>query len=109
MTGSFGIAALPKSWARRQCIDWGLAHVHARHGSAPNACAAARQGVDFFGGVDPRGEEAEAAAAWEAEREADRLVVLSDVWLDRPATLAALHTIFSGAPVQARLGHGVRV
>lgn len=33
----------------------------------------------------------------EAEAEHDRVVFLADVWLDRPATFEALHTLFSGA------------
>ena len=32
----------------------------------------------------------------EQDAEADRLVVLSDVWLDKPDILDSLHTIFAG-------------
>ena len=31
------------------------------------------------------------------DAQADRMVVLSDVWLDKPDVLDSLHTIFAGA------------
>ena len=33
---------------------------------------------------------------WESENEEDSVVVLSDVWLDRPETLDRLRTLFAG-------------
>lgn len=32
----------------------------------------------------------------EQDAEADRMVVLADVWLDKPETLDNLHTVFAG-------------
>lgn len=53
----------------------------------------AMQGLDFFGGknLDARDEE-----RWRSEYEDDRVVVLSDVWLDRPDIMDKLHLIFEG-------------
>jgi len=48
---------------------------------------AALQGLDFFGGTRPDGRRT---------AETDRVVVLSDVHLDRPEVLDKLHTIFGG-------------
>ena len=48
------------------------------------------------------GEENLKATDWvtiekeEQNSEADRIVVLADVWLDKPDTLDNLHTVFSG-------------
>ncbi len=33
---------------------------------------------------------------WESENEEDSVVVLSDVWLDKPETLDRLRTLFAG-------------
>ena len=33
---------------------------------------------------------------WESEHEEDSVVVLSDVWLDKPETLDRLRTLFTG-------------
>eukprot|EP00887_Chlorella_sp_A99_P007226 scaffold2.g7226.t1 len=50
--------------------------------------AAALQGLDFFGGRQP--EERDATHA------EDRVVLLSDVWLDRPDVLDKLQAVFAG-------------
>ncbi len=48
------------------------------------------------------GEDTLKATDWmaieqaEQEAQADRMVVLSDVWLDKPSTLDYLHTVFAG-------------
>jgi hypothetical protein len=48
------------------------------------------------------GEDTLKATDWlaieqaEQEAQADRMVVLSDVWLDKPNTLDHLHTVFAG-------------
>lgn len=34
---------------------------------------------------------------WEGENEEDSVIVLSDVWLDKPETLDRLRTMFAGA------------
>lgn len=54
------------------------------------------QNLDFFGGSTPSEDEQLAAAAALAEDEADRLVVLSDLWLDKPATLERLRAVLAG-------------
>ena len=61
---------------------------------------AALQGLDFFGG-DPRGwsrthTSVEDHARWRQDYSQDRVVVLSDVHLDRPEVLDNLHTVFAG-------------
>lgn len=55
------------------------------------------QNLDFFGGSTPSEDEQLAAAAALAEDEADRIVVLSDLWLDKPATLDRLRVVLEGA------------
>ena len=54
------------------------------------------QGLDFFGGVPVRTEDLGPVLEWEAGREEDRVVVLSDLWLDRPETLDRLETVLDG-------------
>lgn len=54
------------------------------------------QGLDFFGGMPVAHEDLGATLEWEAQREEDRIVVLSDLWLDRPETLDRLHVVMSG-------------
>ncbi|KAK9905544.1 hypothetical protein WJX75_001819 [Coccomyxa subellipsoidea] len=56
----------------------------------------AAKNLDFFGGSTPSEDEQLAAAATLAEDEADRLVVLSDLWLDKPATLERLRAVLAG-------------
>ncbi|KAI3430534.1 hypothetical protein D9Q98_005127 [Chlorella vulgaris] len=53
----------------------------------------ALQGLDFFGGVVPDERQ---LLGWEARHAEDRIVLLSDVWLDRPDILDRLHTVFGG-------------
>ena len=53
----------------------------------------ALQGLDFFGGRVP---EERQLLSWEARHSEDRIVLLSDVWLDRPEILERLHTVFAG-------------
>ena len=50
----------------------------------------------MFGGIAPAGDELPAVLRWEEQHCHDRLVILSDVWLDRPETLDKLHAILSG-------------
>ncbi|EIE23695.1 DNA polymerase epsilon, subunit B [Coccomyxa subellipsoidea C-169] len=56
----------------------------------------AAKNLDFFGGSTPSEDEQLAAAAALAEDEADRIVVLSDLWLDKPATLDRLRVVLEG-------------
>lgn len=51
------------------------------------------QGLDFFGG-EPADERA--VLDWQVAHPEDRVVFLSDVWLDRPEVLEKLHTILAG-------------
>lgn len=53
----------------------------------------ALQGLDLFGGAPP---EERALLAWEERHAGDRIVLLSDVWLDRPDVLDRLHTVLAG-------------
>lgn len=59
----------------------------------------ALQGLDFFGGVVPDERQ---LLGWEARHAEDRIVLLSDVWLDRPDILDRLHTVFGGGWPAAR-------
>ena len=54
------------------------------------------QGLDFFGGQVLKDEEMLQAEELEMERENDRIVVFSDLWLDRPNTLDKLNAVLSG-------------
>ena len=55
------------------------------------------QGVDFFGGEPLKNEDdLMKAVEWESEHEEDRIVFISDIWLDDPGTLPSLDAIFSG-------------
>lgn len=58
-----------------------------------------RQGLDFFGGPPLKADAALRAAEWEDGHREDRVVVLSDVWLDRPETLDKLRLLLAGAPL----------
>lgn len=57
---------------------------------------AALQGLDFFGGKQLPPQSIEERKRWDAAHEEDRIVILSDVHLDRPEVLDRLHTIFKG-------------
>jgi DNA polymerase epsilon subunit 2 len=59
---------------------------------------AALQGLDFFGGKNPAKAQQtpEERGRWEAMYSEDRVVILSDVHLDRPEVLENLHTVFRG-------------
>ena len=59
-------------------------------------CPGYLQGMDMFGGNAPAPDDVSAVAAWEAEHCDDRIVVLADVWLDRPDTFDKLHAVLSG-------------
>ena len=50
----------------------------------------------MFGGNAPAPDDVAAVAAWEAEHCDDRIVVMADVWLDRPDTFDKLHAVLSG-------------
>lgn len=56
------------------------------------------QHLDFFGGRRPSEEEALQFQAHVEEAADDRVVFLSDVWLDKPATHDRLRAIFEGFP-----------
>ena len=56
------------------------------------------QGLDFFGGKRASAHEAVQFAAHVAAAEDDRIVFLSDVWLDKPGTHDRLRVIFDGEP-----------
>ena len=63
----------------------------------PWACGVGVQGLQMFG------EDKLKASDWlfiqqaEQDAQADRMVVLSDVWLDKPEVLDSLHTVFAGS------------
>ena len=68
---------------------------------------AALQGVSFFGGSELRQSQVEELANAELLAGNDRMVVLSDVWLDSPEVMDQLQTLFTGlhqccSPVLAR-------
>ena len=52
--------------------------------------------MDLFGGNAPGADDLAAVVRWEEEHSHDRIVVLSDVWLDRPDTFDKLHAVLSG-------------
>ena len=54
------------------------------------------QGLDFFGGRPLREEDARRAAEWERENGDARIVILADLWLDRPDTLLKLQRVLNG-------------
>jgi len=54
--------------------------------------------LNFFGAPELTAEEQTAAEMAEMEGGEDRVVFLSDVWLDRPETFEQLSMIFSGEP-----------
>ncbi len=54
------------------------------------------QGLQFFGEDSLKATDWMAIEQAEQDAQADRMVVLADVWLDKPDTLDNLHTVFSG-------------
>jgi len=52
--------------------------------------------LEFVGGEELKGEEMAKALAWEEEHKEDRIIFLSDIWLDHPEHLAQLDAILSG-------------
>jgi hypothetical protein len=54
--------------------------------------------LNFFGAPELSAEEEAAAEMAELDGGEERIVFLSDVWLDRPDTFERLGTIFSGEP-----------
>lgn len=68
------------------------------------------QGLDFFGGVPVAAEDMGPVLQWEGTQEADRIVVLSDLWLDKPETLDRLEVVLEGdtwAQLKADQGHWI--
>lgn len=45
-----------------------------------------------------RDEDILSALDWEVENEEARIVVMADLWLDRPNTLDSLHSVLTGIP-----------
>ena len=64
------------------------------------------QGLEFFGGEQLKGEDMVKALAWEEEHRDDRIIFISDVWLDHPHHLAQLDTVLSGAGLSPLLSAG---
>eukprot|EP00899_Mesostigma_viride_P008067 jgi/Mesvir1/17261/Mv07669-RA.1 len=56
----------------------------------------AAKGLDMFGGGTMSGEERAKLEALEQTAFADQFVILSDVWLDEPETMAKLQVLFEG-------------
>lgn len=54
------------------------------------------QGLQLFGEDNLKASDWMAIEQAEQDAQADRMVVLSDVWLDKPEVLDQLHTVFSG-------------
>ncbi|KAL3143406.1 hypothetical protein ABBQ38_002229 [Trebouxia sp. C0009 RCD-2024] len=57
---------------------------------------AATKGLQMFGNDNLKASDWMAVEEAEQAAQADRLVVLSDVWLDKPEVLDQLHIVFSG-------------
>ena len=55
------------------------------------------QGLQLFGEENMTQSDWVAVERAEQEAQHDRMVVLADVWLDKPQTLDSLHTVFAGA------------
>ena len=86
--------------ARRSWPEQALRHptTRGRHrelGKAHNLLRV--QGLDFFGGRPLREEDTRRAAEWERETADARIVILADLWLDRPDTLPKLERVLDGA------------
>lgn len=54
------------------------------------------QGLDFFGG-QPANERG--LLEWQAQHPEDRVIFLSDCWLDRPEVLTNINIILRGVQV----------
>lgn len=54
------------------------------------------QGLDFFGGPEMKTDAAIRALQWETDNREARVVVISDLCLDRPQTLDRLQAVLSG-------------
>ena len=65
------------------------------------------QGLQLFGEDNLKASDWMAMEEAEQAAQADRMVVLSDVWLDKPEVLDQLHTVFSG-PTSSPLGKWVQ-
>lgn len=65
------------------------------------------QGLQLFGEDNLKASDWMAIEQAEQDAQADRMVVLSDVWLDKPEVLDQLHTVFSG-PTSHLLATGYR-
>ena len=63
----------------------------------------ALQGVSFFGGSELRQSQVEELANAELLAGSDRMVVLSDVWLDSPEVMDQLQTLFTGLHQHSRM------
>lgn len=62
------------------------------------------QGLQLFGDEQLKASDWMAIQQAEKEAQADRMVILADVWLDKPAVLDSLHTVFAGALPQLAVG-----
>ena len=55
-----------------------------------------QQGLRFFGGADLDADDFMRAMNWESDHPEDRVVIVSDIWLDQPLHLAHLRSILAG-------------
>lgn len=106
-----GATCFQAAAARRRCSICGGAATACPRGiecrwaaGAAGGCGA--QGLDFFGGPPLKADAALRAAEWEDGQREDRVVVLSDVWLDRPDTMDKLCLLLAGAPLHH---HGLHI
>lgn len=60
------------------------------------ALLAPLQGLQLFGEEQMTSSDYMAVEQAEQDAQQDRMVVLADVWLDKPDTLDRLHTVFAG-------------
>ena len=56
------------------------------------------KGLQMFGEDKLKASDWLAIQQAEQDAQVDRMVVLSDVWLDKPEVVDSLHTIFAGGP-----------
>lgn len=66
------------------------------------------QGLQLFGEDNLKASDWMAIEQAEQDAQADRMVVLSDVWLDKPEVLDQLHTVFSGTISHTHFGARVQ-
>ena len=66
------------------------------------------QGLKFFGGTELERQDYLDALDWEAEHPEDRIVVLSDLWIDQPAHMTRLEAILSGESLSVLGSRSVR-